>query len=127
MKLVVDTSILIDILRTEKTWDELIGKIKEQNAEIFIPTIVIFELYTGKSSINPIIKNIISNLIRNFRRIELTEVIARHAGELYRDIGKHIDAEDYIIAASALEIGGTVLTLNTKHFRQIPNLTIYPL
>jgi len=38
-----------------------------------------------------------------------------------------LGAADYIIAASALELGAKVLTLNAKHFKQIPHLSPYPL
>lgn len=128
MKLVVDTSILIDHLRKGPRWRQVITETKEvKNIKLFLPTIVIFELFSGSSSRNASDIKIIQNLIKNFKRTELTEEIAKRAGELYRDVSKRLDIPDYIISASALEIGGTVLTLNKKHFKQIPNLPIYPL
>lgn len=33
---------------------------------------------------------------------------------------------DYIVAASALQIGRVVLTLDKKHFEKIPGLNLYP-
>jgi predicted nucleic acid-binding protein len=125
MKIIIDSSVFIDFLRGGKAADEIFDKIEELDAEIFIPTIVIFELFSGQSSKKPLIRTKIANLIRNFKRVELTEEIAVRAGELYREFGKHIGVSDYIIAASALSIGGEVLTLNRKHFEQIPNLVLY--
>lgn len=126
MRLVVDSSILIDSLRGGPIWEEVLQNAKE-DLELFLPTIVIFELFSGKSSKDSIAQKQIHQLLKFFRKIELNQKIARHAGELRRDAGKNIDSEDCIIAASAMDIGGTVLTLNKKHFAQIPGLSIYPL
>lgn len=126
MKYVLDTSILIDYLRHGVTSERFFEE-KKQLVSIFLPTIVIFELFSGKSTQNSNTVKTIENFIKFFSRIELDEAIAQKAGELYRQIGKRIDVPDYIIAASALSIGGTVVTLNKKHFDQIPNLPLYPL
>ncbi|MBI2327889.1 type II toxin-antitoxin system VapC family toxin [Candidatus Curtissbacteria bacterium] len=125
MRLVIDSSILIDYLRGGIIAKQLFDAIEKQNHELFIPTIVIFELFSGTSTNNPLVRRTIMNLISDFERIELTEEIAIRAGELYRQTGKHISPQDYIIAASALEIGGTVVTLNKKHFKEIPHLRIW--
>lgn len=127
MKIVFDTSILIDNLRGGKVGDAIFDSIQEQNAEFFIPTIVIYELFSGKSAENPKVLDHIKNLIKRFKRVELTEEIAKRAGELYRETGKTFGPQDYIIAATTMEIGGTVLTLNRKHFAQIPGLPLYPI
>src|SRR5438128_9349437 len=118
MKLVIDTSILIDYLRGGIKWEELLIKV-EKDAEVYLPTIVIFELFSGKSTSNPKIAKEINDFIKFFQKVELTEKIAKRAGELFRDVSKNLGAPDYIIAASALELNATVVTLNKKHFEQI--------
>lgn len=127
MRVIIDSSVFIDSLRGGKAGNVIFNNIEKLDAEIFIPTIVIFELFSGKSSKNSLIRAKITNLIRNFERVELTEEIAIRAGELYRQFGKHIGVSDYIIAASALEMNATVVTLNRKHFEKITNLNLYPL
>ena len=126
MKIVVDTSILIDYLRGGTKWEHLLSEV-EKDIEIYLPTIVVFELFSGKSSHKPQASRDIVDFIKYFQRIELTEEIAKKAGELYRDVSKTLQVPDYIVAASALDIGGTVVTLNKKHFAQIPHLSLYPL
>lgn len=126
MKLIIDTSILIDYLRSGSRGEHFFEEIKKE-AKFFLPTIVTFELFAGKSTQDRDVRQKITAFMKYFERIELTEEIARKAGELYRDVNKTLDIPDYIIAASALEIGGVVVTLNRKHFEQIPNLTLYPL
>jgi predicted nucleic acid-binding protein len=126
MRLVIDTSILIDYLRGGTLWEELVRNLKK-DTEIYLPTIVVFEIFSGKSTSNPKIAKEINNFLAYFQRIELTEDIAIRAGELFRDVNRNLGAPDYIIAASALELNATVVTLNKKHFEQITNLNIYPL
>lgn len=126
MKLVIDTSILIDYFRGGLRWDKFLKQI-ETGVELFIPTIVIFELFSGDSSKDLDKEKDITHFLEEFTKIELNERIAKIAGELYRDIDKSLGVSDYIIAASALSINAQVVTLNEKHFIQIPNLQIYPL
>src|SRR3989304_6209010 len=114
MRIIIDSSVFIDSLRGGKAGNVIFNKIEKLDAEIFIPTIVIFELFSGKSSKNSLIRAKITNLIRNFKMVELTEEIAIRAGGLYRKFGKHIGVSDYIIAASALDLGGKVATLPRK-------------
>lgn len=125
-RVVIDTSILIDYLRRGPNWQKFLMNTPE-STELFLPTIVIYELFSGKSTKNRKIAKDIYDLIKLFIKIELDEGIAIKAGELYREGGKKFSAQDYIIAASALKIGASVLTLNKKHFEQIPQLGIYPL
>lgn len=124
MKLVLDTSILIDFLRGGSRWEHLLTEV-ERDTTFYLPTIVIYELFSGRSTKNPQVYSRISKFLSYFEKIELTEDIAKRAGELYRDINKTLQAPDYIIAASCLAIGGSLVTLNLKHFRQIPNLPLY--
>lgn len=126
MKVVVDSSIIIDYLRGGKKWDDFIESV-ERDTQLFLPTVVIFELFSGSSTRNGRKLQEMIVFIHEFQRIDLSESIAKFAGELFRDAKIKIQAADYIIAASALNIGATVLTLNKKHFQQIPHLPLYPL
>lgn len=126
MKLVVDTSILIDHLRGGNTWKEIMAE-SRKDIELFVPTIVIFELFSGQSTRKPSIAVEIYQLLDNFKKVELDENIAKIAGELFRDTKNTLQVPDYIIAASALQVNAQVVTLNKKHFDQIPNINLYPL
>ncbi len=126
MKVVVDSSIIIDYLRGGKKWDEFVDY-APRDTQLFLPTIVIFELFSGNSTKNARKLREMVVFIREFERIDLNENIAQASGEFFRDAKIKIQAADYIIAASALSINATVLTLNNKHFEQIPHLSIYPL
>ena len=124
MKLVLDTSIIIDYLRGGNLWETVLTKVNKETI-FYVPTIVIYELFSGESTRNTKTVDKINIFLKYFERIELTEQIATDAGQLYRDGKRKVGVADYIIAASALSIRASVLTLNTKHFQQIPGLDIY--
>lgn len=126
MKVVVDSSIIIDYLRGGTKWEEFIASVGEE-IELFLPTMVIFELFSGESTKNPRKLRDMLDFISQFQRMDLNEKIAKRAGEIYRDASTTLQVPDYIIAASALEIGSVVVTLNKRHFEHIPNLSLYPL
>lgn len=128
MKIIVDSSIVIDYLRGGKKWEDFLSFAKsEEDVQLYLPTIVIFELYSGTSPKRAKKLQEMIYFISQFQRIDLDENIARVAGELFRNTKHRIGAADYIIAASAIQINAAVLTLNKKHFEQIPNILIYPL
>lgn len=124
MKVVVDTSIIIDYLRGGTKWEEFIAD-TDEDIELFLPTVVFFELFSGTNTKNPNKKQDMLDFVKKFHKIDLDEQIGTKAGELFRDLKKNLQVPDYIIAASALSIGASVLTLNKKHFQQIPGLEIY--
>ncbi len=126
MKIVVDSSILIDYIRGGERWVKFIRE-SEEELELYLPTIVVFELFSGKSTKAPEHEKEVHKLLKNFQLIQLTTDIAKQAGEIYRDVSSSLGVADYLIAASAISINGQVLTLNQKHFKQIPGLKIYEL
>jgi len=128
VKIVVDSSIIIDYLRGGKKWEDFIYAVEtEEDLQLYLPTVVIFELYSGTSTKGVKKLQEMVYFISQFQKIDLNENIARLAGELFREAKKRISAADYIIAASALQAGAKVLTLNQKHFEQIPNISLYPI
>ena len=124
MRIVVDTSILVDNLRGGKKWHNFLKDV-EKDVELFLPTIVIFELFLGVSSKRKEVEKKISNFRKYFQQVDLNWEIAKKAAEIYRDQTKDIEAADCIISATAFTLNGAVLTLNKKHFEKIPGLSIY--
>lgn len=124
MKLVLDTNIFIDKLRGGTKWDEFLSNV-DKDSEMFLPTIVVFELFSGLSSKQKSTVKEINELKKYFRQVDLTWNVARRAAEIHRDHPQSIDAFDCIIAATAMEIGAQVVTLNKKHFQKIPGIGVW--
>jgi predicted nucleic acid-binding protein len=64
-------------------------------------------------------------LLDTFSWQDITVGVADRAGELaqrYRKSHRGIDFVDYLISAATLELDGTLLTANVKHFPMFPGL-----
>lgn len=67
----------------------------------------------------------VSRLFTALRMEHVTDAIAARAGAFLREFRRShtgIDLVDYVIAATALEIGAELLTLNVRHFPMFDNL-----
>lgn len=125
MRIVFDTSVLIDGLRQNPIAEALLAYFEKGGDELYISSIVGFELFSGTSSQDTDQQKRIQEFLNFFEIVEVTWKIAKRAGEIYRTGIKDLQIPDYIIAATAFEIGAEVATLNQKHFRQIPGVRIY--
>ena len=124
MKLVFDANILIDHLRGGAIWDQIL-KVIDEETELFLPSIVVMELFSGNSSGDTKVEQRILNLLKCFRILDLDEEIAQKAGEIYRDVNPNLDVPDYIVAVTALKLKAQVVTLNKKHFKHIPGVRLF--
>ena len=106
----VDTDVIIDVLRGFKGSKEFLLKIAQEG--IAISTITVAEVISGKESKDTVKREKILRFLRNFEIIPLTTEISIVAGEIRRDYD--IGIGDAIIAATALNSGMTVVTGNVK-------------
>lgn len=125
MKLVFDTNIFIEALRLTPKGVALINYFEKSDYELYVSSVVGFELFAGKSSKNETQQKAMQELLSYFEVQDLTWNVAKRAGELYRNGTHYMEFPDYIIAATALTIGAQVVTLNRKHFSQIPDLQVF--
>jgi tRNA(fMet)-specific endonuclease VapC len=71
----------------------------------------------------------VDELIRDLLVYPVTVETAKLAGRIEGERAEHgvsIPFEDLLIAATALELGFSVVTGNVRHFQQIPGLTVLP-
>lgn len=124
IKVLVDTDIIIDFLRTRKgILSKLFELQAKQTLELYITSITIVELFSGQSSKkkNPDL----SELISEFKIIELTRGLAKFAGELKRDNLLLVPFADLVIGTTAVYIKAKLATRNRQHFQSIPKLKFY--
>lgn len=126
VKVIVDTSILIDHLKNRSThFLTLIEKKLSGEIELFIPYIAIIELYAGEDAKQRKAREEIAKTLEGTIFIDLTLSSAQKAGELIRVYKQIPDPLDLIIAAIAIEQDAQVATHNKKHFEQIKELKLY--
>lgn len=122
-KLFIDTSVFIKFARTGGgPLDAIFDLAAENKIEPCISTVVIFELWSGKSMKTKDEENKLQELIKGMQCYDLTEDIAKKAGELRRK--GLVTGFDTIIAATAIIHKAQLATLNVKHFEKIKGLSL---
>lgn len=124
MNYVFDTSVLIDHLRGGESFNKISSELPD-DFNLIISAVSIIELFSGKSSRRSEVEKKIKELVSNFEIKNVDKNIAKRSGILMRDNKFTIELADNIIAATAIETGAQVVTLNKKHFSQIPQVVIY--
>ncbi len=124
MSVVVDSSIIIDHLRTKKlgktTYWETITK-KEQG--LYFSLISVGELFGGESAVRD--ETDIRRMFSFGNIIPLEFSLMESAGEIRRTA--KINLIDAIIAATCLTLDFSLATLNTKDFTKVSGIKLYKL
>ena len=117
---IVDSTILIDAGRSRPTALRFLRRVAETGA-VASSVLVRTELWVGSK---PDEVERIADLFDQIEWHDVTLAIADLAGRLgapYRR-SHHIDSVDLILAATAIELGGTVATLNVRDFPMFSGL-----
>jgi predicted nucleic acid-binding protein len=111
--IVVDTNVLVDVLRGVP---EAVAAVADTEGGLFIPSVVRFEILAGARETE---MPRVTALLDACHAVPIDSVVADVAGELsrrYRRSDGGIDAIDYLVAATAVLLQTSVMTLNVKHF-----------
>jgi predicted nucleic acid-binding protein len=122
----VDTNVIIHVLRDQKGRRNLLKQLLEQDHLLASCPITITEVYAG---MNQKEQNKTSELMNSLQFLPTTVQIAEQAGLLKRDYGRKgvtLSLPDATIAATAIANGCTLLTENSKDF-PMPDLALHPL
>ncbi|MBI2895623.1 MAG: type II toxin-antitoxin system VapC family toxin [Deltaproteobacteria bacterium] len=122
MKVLVDTSVLVDHLRgDERAVDFLLGAVRRGD-ELWSVTVVRTEILAGMRRGEELSTR---RLLGRIRWLDVTAEVADTAGSLARRfLRSHpgIDTVDYLVAAAARLTDADLATLNVKHFPMFPDL-----
>lgn len=121
--ILVDTDVLIAHLRgvpEARSW--LLAA--RADAPLAISVVTVAELTGGMRSAE---RREVWSLLSALRTEPVTDLIARRAGELrrrFRQSHSAIGIADYLVAATAKELGARLATLNVKHFPMFDDLAV---
>jgi tRNA(fMet)-specific endonuclease VapC len=129
IKTVIDTDLLIDLLRNQKQATVFITELERKNTILATTAINIFELHHGAHKSQESEKNLqaINILTSRLSILPLTAKATKKAGRIYADLekqGQPIGLRDTFIAAIALTRECSVATRNQHHFNRISSLNI---
>ena len=128
-RVVIDTDILIDLLKDREQARTLIRELEKKN-NVFCTTVVkVYELYYGIHKIRQSEKRLKSTekLLRSLQILPLTAKSAQKAGYVFAKLeaeGQSIGLGDVFIAAITLTKGYSLVTRNIDHFRKIEDLSV---
>jgi predicted nucleic acid-binding protein len=126
MKLLLDTSILIDVLRLKNQRSEWLAELVRSGHTLSTTTLNIAEIYAG---MRPAEEAGTEALLSGLELHELSGSSARLAGRLknaWARKGRSLTLGDTIVTAIAIERGCALLTDNRKDF-PMPEVQLYPL
>jgi predicted nucleic acid-binding protein len=129
LKTVIDTDILIDLLRNQKQATAFIAGLEQKNYVLATTSINVFELHHGAHKSEESEKNLqaINVLASRLSILSLTSKAAQKAGHIYAKLeqqGQPIGLRDTFIAAIALTRECSVATRNQAHFNRISGISI---
>jgi predicted nucleic acid-binding protein len=129
IKTVIDTDLLIDLLRNQNQAAAFIVGLEQKNTILATTAVNVFELYHGAHKSQKSEKNLeaIKVLIGRLSILPLTEKAAKKAAQIYAEqekSGQPIGLRDTFIAAIALTRDACVATRNKEHFNRIAGLKI---
>jgi hypothetical protein len=126
MRLLLDTSVLIDTLRHRRGRRELLARLASDGHALATSVLNIAEVFAG---MRPDEERATETFLSALECYELTGAAARVAGTLQRKWagkGRTLTLADTVIAAVALEHDCMLMTDNRKDF-PMPELHLYPL
>ena len=130
-KVVIDTDILIDLLRNVKKDLEFISDMERKRYVLSTTIINAFELYYGAYRSKKQAENLASTkkLLERLIILRMSLKSAENAGRIYAELeikGQPIGLRDAMVGAIALTRGYTLATRNIEHLQKISGLTLIP-
>ncbi|WP_353483774.1 type II toxin-antitoxin system VapC family toxin [Haliscomenobacter sp.] len=118
-RVLIDTSIVIDYLRSYNRPQTVFSKLFGDN-ELYLSPISVFELFNGATSDAK--KQDVEKICEQVIVLDFDLYTAKIASQIYLDLrtkNKLIEFRDILIAATALQHTLPLATLNLKHFERI--------
>lgn len=122
MKVLLDTTVLIDHLRGDKKAARFLTEAVTRGDELWSVTVVRTEVLAG---MRPKEEKATKSLLSQIKWLEVDIALADTAGDLahkYMKTHPGVDTVDYIIGAAAEGLHADLKTTNLKHFPMIADL-----
>lgn len=130
-RVVMDTDVLIDLLRNVKKVVEFISNMEREGYVLSTTIINAFELYYGAYRSKKQAENLASTrkLLERLIILRMSLKSAENAGRIYADLqikGQPIGLRDTMVGAIALTRGYTLATRNIEHLQKIQGISLIP-
>ena len=125
MRYLLDTNVVIDILRDNEIVSQRYRLETLKRSKIFICPIVYYEVIRGFKIGGATKKlDIFLQLYKNWKMLLFDEDVATKATNIYEQLhkGQTVEDNDIYIAAIAMVNGCTLITANVRHFSRVEGL-----
>lgn len=119
---IVDADVLIDALRGRRAAVMLLARLRSAGVQLLASEITRFEVLAG---MRPEEEGETDQLLAEIDFVPVSEMISRVAAglaRLFRPASSGIEDEDFIVAATALDVAADPLTRNTRRFPMFDGL-----
>lgn len=125
----IDTSILIDVLRSFRQGVDLVRRLEQESALLSTTAINAFELYYGTYKTRKLEKNVKATreLLSRLVVLDFAEGASEEAGKVLAQLeakGELVEFRDVLIGSIARVHGHALITKNPRHFHRIPGLRV---
>ncbi len=124
----IDTDIIIDYLKNERSVFDKVIALKDKEIPIFTTTVNSFELYRGNLRLSKKSQeDAVELFLNNIRIFDFTLDASKKAADIFEQLqsqGEMIELTDIMIAAICILRNEKLLTRNVKHFSRIPELKL---
>lgn len=137
MGLLIDSTVLIDAERNQKTPAELVASLIDRfgDAKLGIATMSAAELFHGcwrapSAAIRARREEFVEAMLAAVPAVPVTLAVARVCGEIDARLsakGRRIPTSDLLIASTALVRGDAIVTGDRRHFARVPGLKVHTL
>ena len=124
MKIIIDTSILIDFYRKQKKEKSKFYELIEQNHSFAVSVITEYEILVGSDRLQD---EYWQSVFSKLDILPLTSGVIQEAVEFYRKMKKTntiIEIPDIMIGATSVYYDLELATLNRKHFERLEGVKI---
>ncbi|HAI22324.1 TPA: hypothetical protein DCP77_00860 [Candidatus Collierbacteria bacterium] len=124
-KIIIDSSIIIEFLRTGKgLWLRLVEEKEKNTIELIVPAVVVAELWSGKSVNDSKKERYLKRMLEITIVKELSENEAKMAGKIRRNFGVSL-ADAMVASCAMINKKAELVTLNVKDFVKIKGVKIF--
>ncbi|MEM2904475.1 MAG: type II toxin-antitoxin system VapC family toxin [Candidatus Bathyarchaeia archaeon] len=128
---VIDTDILIDLLRNVESVVDFIREMENRGTHLSTTIINAFELYHGAYKSRRREENLSATrkLLGRLTLLTMGSKSAQTAARIYAELeaaGQPIGLRDVFIGAITLTRGYTLVTRNIEHLKRVPGLSVTP-
>jgi len=126
MRILLDSSVLIDVLRDRKSRRRMLAELTRAGHALATSSLNVAEVYAGMRRNE---KARTDALLDNLECYDLTAASGKRAGTLkqqWAERGRTLTLDDTMIAAIAIDNDCTLMTDNRKDF-PMPEVSLYPL